>query len=498
MSNDRHDINYKGPSRDFNPDIGSARPTSGQAPATFDHEMYSAEVLRDQLDEVIKQTDLISVQAESELKRYNLKITTPKLLEAQKAIWPENIAEVKEYVTYKQYKALENKMDRASKYIRDQYVASIRGEDGTGALDVQRLAKVLNSEATNIKGFLNAYTKDIDDSAQKRVEELFQDWSKSAITHTGRLWSYFKERGPQSTSKIPESELAAIDDSDTGRYQALFKAKVNAVNQDLDRELSNFERHFMTTSDIFYHKFLGPSVNFRMSASKDLEMKANDTTVLGAEVKKAIGSLDTNMQVGLTDLLHRNQIFSLKIETIEDRIGTRESLKQILKQISEKSGIIASNFTETFDTGADDSLYEGIINSSTSSSQFLSSHNSLSGRELDDAHSQYVLSSGDTITGDITVADGVTIDGVDLSAHNHSGQDGSAKISGSGILEGSLLSEAVDIDESVPKPVNIKVTNFIDGGSYGTTSFLNAKLFWESDDQGQLYEIQITQRDSIS
>lgn len=499
MSDNYSDLDFSGPSREYKGQRGSNNPTSNINIPTFDGSDYSRQSLDRQLNEVIKQTELLINSADEDLEKFNLKIETDKLMEAQKAIWPESIPEVKDYVTYNQYKSLEGKLDRASKYIRDQYLSNIRSESGTGSLDVRKVASVLNIEATNIKGFLDAYVGNVDDPAVERAQELLQDWATSALVHSGRLWSYFSEGDKKNASKIPESEMALIQEQDAGKYQALFKAKVNAVNLELDRDISSFEKHFLTSSDLFYNKFLGPSIKFKLGAGNSLELKSNDNTVLGLEIKKAVESLNINTQAGLTDLLERNQIFSVKINNIENTIGRRESLKGIIENFSSKSNIKRSPFTDDGVDVVTDEKLAAALSGSTVFDEFSSAHGTLVGRAAEDAHPQYLLKAGDTITGDITVKDGIRVDGVDLSAHSHTGEDGSQKIAGLSILDNTLTSSVVDSGEYIDKPMNLRVlSGFEDGGTFGGATFLGANLFWESNNQNQMYEIQIVQRDGAT
>lgn len=499
MSNDYKDLSFSGPDKNYKAQKGSNNPASNVDIPTFDGSNYSRKTLDRQLNEIIKQTELLILSADEDLKNFNLKIETDKLMEAQKTIWPESIPEVKDYITYSQYQALDGRLDRASKYIRDQYLNNIRSEKGTGSLDVRKVANVLNTEATNIKGFLNAHVGNVSDAAVGRVQELLQDWATSALVHSGRLWSYFSERNKENTSQIPESEMALIEGQDAGKYQALFKAKVNAVNLELDRDLSSFEKHFSTSSDLFYNKFLGPSIRFRINAGKNLELKANDNTVLGTEIKKAVESLRINTQAGLTDLLERNQIFSVKMNKIEDTIGRRESLKGVINHLSSKSNVSYTPFVNGQPDIITDKALAEALSGSGQFDEFSSTHGTLAGREAKDAHPQYLLKAGDTITGDILFDDGIKIDGVDLSEHAHTGEDGSQKISGRSIMDGTLISDTVDVSEHITKPLNLRILNqFEDGGTFGSTTFLGANLFWESKDQNQMYEIQIVQRDSAT
>jgi hypothetical protein len=503
MSENRNDLRYQGPDRDYEAGPGSNTEVINPLPPVQDGEYYNFDNLASQLDLIIQQTNLIEDKSTVELSKFNLKINNEKLLEAQNVIWPETIPDVKNYVTYNEYKALEPRTDRASKYIKDAYKDSIRGEEGSGLFDIKKLAKILNVEAKSVKGFIDAYNQaSVDDSAQSRIQELFQDWASSSLRHTGRLLSFFEKGKQANTSKIPEPQMATISESDAVRYQALFKARINAVNLEIDRELSNFERHFLNSSDVFYNKFLGPSLKFHLNAGRDLAVMGNDNTLLGAEAAKVNESLYINMETALLDLFHRSEIFDLKISTIEDRIGRRESLKEIFKQMSQKSGVTATVFiSEIPDLPSDRSLVKELETQNTvqqSISGLFSSHNSLTGREAADAHPQYLLKSGGEVTGDISVDSGIKIDGVDFSAHAHTGLDGSTKISGTSILEGTLETSVVDVSESVPKPVDLKLIGFQEGGQSGDVTLLSAQFNWGSLDENQIYEVQITKRDSAT
>jgi hypothetical protein len=52
----------------------------------------------------------------------------------------------------------------------------------------------------------------------------------------------------------------------------------------------------------------------------------------------------------------------------------------------------------------------------------------------EDSHPQYLLKTGGTLSGNVTLDEGVTIDGIDPSLHAHDGSDGSVRI------------KAIDID----------------------------------------------------
>ena len=81
-----------------------------------------------------------------------------------------------------------------------------------------------------------------------------------------------------------------------------------------------------------------------------------------------------------------------------------------------------------------------------------------------DHHPQYLLRSGGTIFGDIIVEDGITIDGVDISAHAHTGDDGSVKI------------KSTDIDFNEPREDSDISNSFSDGVIQVQLSQFNATI----------------------
>jgi len=493
---DYKDIAYQGPNKEYTPQMGSLGQRQDQR-VVGGINPYSKATLISILDQIIEETDVISRSADEVMKSFNLLINTEKLKTAQSAIWPSVVGDPVDYITYSQYKALLSYSDRASLHIVQQYRAAAQGEQGSGALDVDRVSSVINTEAKNIKGFLNDYSSEINDSAEQRSLEMLQDWASETLRHTGRLRSYFQARSPQDTSKIPDSEMVKIEKSEAAKYQSLFKAKINAINLNLNKDLEDFEKLYTKSSEIFYGKFLGPSIKFNRDIGTDLEAKSNDGTVLGREVGLAMESIVTNTKAALTDMIQRNISFFKKINAIEDKIGKRDSFKDIMKQLSIKSGNSSTKFIEDDpDPNTTSDLVSNLSGGSAYLDSFLSNHNSLSGRELDDAHPQYILKAGDTIAGDIEVEDDVKIGGIVFSTHEHNGLDGSSKISGSSLVEGTLSTGSVNVDELVDKPINLKVIDYAENSTATGDRVLDAKLIWESKNENQMYEIQILKRES--
>ena len=105
MSDNNNDLGYSGPEKEYRPQIGSNLGLPVNELNTFDDRIYNYETLVTQLDQIIKDTNLVETLSEEELNKFTLKITTDKLSEAQSSIWPQSIPDVKDYVTYNEYKA---------------------------------------------------------------------------------------------------------------------------------------------------------------------------------------------------------------------------------------------------------------------------------------------------------------------------------------------------------------------------------------------------------
>ena len=104
------------------------------------------------------------------------------------------------------------------------------------------------------------------------------------------------------------------------------------------------------------------------------------------------------------------------------------------------------------------SLFRQVAISPTRKDDLKSSHSLLQDLE-EDHHPQYLLKDGGRIIGDILVAEGVTIDGVDLNTHAHTGTDGSTKISSLDIdYEKARNSDR--IKDAVTAPILIAIAQF--------------------------------------
>jgi hypothetical protein len=188
----------------------------------------------------------------------------------------------------------------------------------------------------------------------------------------------------------------------------------------------------------------------------------------------------------LTDQLNRNEKFNQQINNLTVRMKLRDSYVGYIQQLNGKLETPTINPFAKIELSAEEeemhvAYAEAIDEVLTQTNEFTSAHNLLDGRLEDDAHPQYLLKSGGEMTGNITLGDGVKIDGVVPREHRHRGPsvDGTEQIHGEDILD--LVTTSINRDESICTPQNLRhIVNKAATGGNGVT-LINSMLAWECD-----------------
>lgn len=478
------DISFKGPSKEVTPPLGRTTPLPRTtAPNIKDY--ADQDRLKKLLEKVKKETNSLITDAEEELTRFNMNVSPgSKLEEAHTIEWPSELGDVKDYVSYAEYKALENTQSRSGTYIRKTYEDTIRGPMGTPALDAISLARAVHHEAVNIEEFLDDYVGDVSDASEKRTVELLQDWAENALRHTRNVRSIYQERG--KVSPISASELGSINGERAAKYQALFKVRLNEVNNKIASLQEEITKNHTTFSDAYFKRFLGPAMNMRLAVTKDFEQALLDKGMLGESVTKTNPKLNDDLQMLLADQMRRNEIFNSKTEDLKKQLKIRDGWVKAIRDLEVKGKPLKAKFNPTPPTPTETETWSNI---QPVVDEFNSSHSELRDRDADDAHEQYLLKAGDTITGDIEVEPGVTIDGVDINTHAHTGLDGSQKIRGIDLVGGTLPNSTVDTSDQPDVPTSLRLLSQRAVMTNPGTVGIEVTLAWDGDDAG--YEVQI-------
>ena len=463
-------LQYQGPERDYKAPVDNfaqiqspyftVAPTKGYADLDYLLEML----------EIIKKECLsIYSRAEKTLALFSVPVDRADkiLLEAHDIVYPDD--KTPGYITFDEYKYLSNiGYTSAVQTVKNYYEIKLRGVAGTSDLDFARVANLIYDEAIRIGAFIEKYIGELDETAEYRAIEVFQDWAEN----TGPILAQISATVQTvSAAGLPQSELDSLTPELSSRSQALFQTKLNTHNKIISETLSDLKRSWADPADGFYNKSLGPSLLFHIKASKTLTEPNNyvlhqKNSVLKKELDGVVNGLAVNYSVALNDMIVRNRLFRSSCDTILANINGSDIYRAYIKQLSTKGTTINKTFVESSTVKQTEIVRKATNPLTTSASSYhqsnhvKSTHNDLLGRLDDDAHPQYLNISGGEIKGEITLAAGAKIDGIVPSQHRHNGKDGSSRIRGEDIVYGTLGDKAIEVEPTTVVPQNLRISKF--------------------------------------
>lgn len=454
------DLEYR-PPLDGIPQVRNKRMT-GEIPTTGYADL---DYLQEQLDIISNGAALAYSWAEKELAKYSLKVDTEdaELVKAHDLVYPSDTTPG--YITFDEYKYLLTTIDTAAvQYVQSYYEAKLRGPNGSTSLDVLLMARVLHAEVARIRSFITNYIGELDETAEFRTVELFQDWTENTKIAIERLQRTLKTK---VVAEIPKSELDQLDGTGATDYQVLFQTKLNGLNKRISQSIKNLDKNWNKPSESFYNKVLGPALKFQHGTAARVTdptaLNPIDMPTLAQEAKGIVTGLAVNFTVALSDQMRRNQMCDMLVEEVLNNIDLRDVYRSYIDQLSDKGTKLPVSYVDSSNVEQADAIYSALhplshtINDTYESDQLRASHQDLSDRLDPAAHPQYLLKTGGTITGDIELAEGVKIGGIILHEHKHNGLDGSSKISGSDIIPGTISPDNVSSGSSTAVPKNLTI-----------------------------------------
>jgi hypothetical protein len=251
---------------------------------------------------------------------------------------------------------------------------------------------------------------------------------------------------------LPEAEVDKTTKKQAAQFQAFFSIKVNSLTTIIDSQLDTLHKDLVTNCNVFYSKYLSPSLRFKTKVVSDFALDIRTTNMktelpsLSEEAAIALLAAEGNFKSVLTDLLERRNNTSAKIDSLYQSIVQRRKYTSFISQLSAKA--VNREKIVTVETDSNyAALLSGLFVDDSQVNSLKSSHSLLDDLN-EDSHPQYLMKSGGIITGDITVENGAKIDGVQIGEHSHSGSDGSTRI------------RSIDIDyESVRNEINLQQIN---------------------------------------
>lgn len=497
--------NAYNPREQYNPAIGSNVPVPDDPDARPLDTYADLNGLKQLLELLLSETRELEEELEEDMLSFSMPVTgaDPKLQEAHQKEWPSRLGKPGDQVSYRYYKALRLRDTTSALYLRKRYEEAARGVTGTNSIDILTVTALIKDEALLIREFINAYIHQVDDSSEFRVLELFQDWVESALVSVRQFWEFF-ETGKTTTEPLPADEVAGITPEEARRGQAVFKVKLNSYNSMISQDLEYVHKNFSEFAPVFYKKFLGPALNYRLNIGRR-EIPSN--TMISREIEQASRTLDTNLRSALADQSRRTKLFTSKVSKVRKDMAERDKYRSYIKQLSAKGTPLpksaayvmvntqeSSREIEFWDAEQRIAAARNSI-SPDASGTFYAPHG-----VLDDLgenhHDQYLLrDGGNEIVGDIEMAlgpggqasDGALIDGMRPSTHKHTGSDGTLQVEGTDIKNNTLRDEVVDVDAKPDPPTGLKVINY---RANLDSPMIEATIAWQGSNM-YTYEVQV-------
>jgi len=286
------------------------------------------------------------------------------------------------------------------------------------------------------------------------------------------------------------AEVDQTTKADAKRYQAVFAARLNYSTGETKRLEEELSRHFKDPSNAFYGNFLGPALKFRKEISSKIGLKKKGNSIIKDAFDASL-VIDNNMETLLADLMTRNKLYDSRMNLLLEKVGQNDAFASAINSLSAKGTTASKHFTGNIVNHDAEDQYKKLYTTYSESSPniFQSSHSGLANLTSDD-HPQYLKKAGDTITGDISVAAGKKIDGVDVGSHAHTSTDGSVQLSGADLAAGSLTDSTIDTSDKPTAISSLTSTTGVDSNE--------VILSWDGDDENY-YEVQIAtlERDSL-
>lgn len=486
------DIEFTGPNQEYDPPIGGNLDETRIPRTTLSTSYANLDSLEDTLKKLLALLDELDNTLDNSLDIKGLPIDPldERLNEAHELSWPSELGPTKNYVSYRYYKYISLQNTTASNVIKKAFEESARDVGGTKALDIKKITDSTRNEALLIQEFTKTYVGKLIDAAEHRTVELFQDWSQSALYHTGRFQTLFST-GVQT--KLPDDEVSSLSSPEARNGQAVFKVKLNDVNRKLAESQDYLDKNFTQYAPVFYQNFLGPALQFRLNVSS----KFNPTQgIYGKEVSRASDSLDANLVMLQGDQIKRNAIYDKYMHTIYDQISEQNTYQNYITQLAPLGQSLPADqgFVDVQDTPDETQFFEdagNVVPDSDPTLSISSPHNALIGRDAVDAHPIYFLKAGDTLSGNLELEEDVRVDAIIPHLHKHNGIDGSVQIDGKDILGGTLNTDLIDTNEKPPRPTNLHLCDQKTAVATPGLSVTDIVMCWDGVSSLQ-YEIQIS------
>lgn len=366
--------------------------------------------------------------------------STFELEVAHKAVWKDLLKHKEEAKTfqepsvicYEEYIFAQKHLCRACRSFIKEYELAISHSSFGHLVEVRKALSYLYNEIALLRNIvINYLGDDYVDETESQIAKYITDWANSATHYTQQL---AKEITSQPAS-IPQSELDQISKKQAAQFQAFFSIKINSLQMELQTLLNLIKRDSVDTASTFYSNYLLPALNFKSKVVDPLMLEISTTDLakrtpkLMEEMYVANSAITGNLGSVTADFLERNNQIYKRFDALLQALRLKRKYVNYLTQL-ESMGVDRNKVLITSDVENLEKykrLFKTTFIDDSKRESLRSSHSDLDDIE-EDAHPQYLRRDGGVIVGNIDIEEGVKVAGMDLSNHNHSGDDGSAAI----------------------------------------------------------------------
>jgi hypothetical protein len=409
----------------------------------------------------------------------------------------EYINEVKiedpDYVSFSQYLYAEEHGCRSCRKFVKEYDRLISHSVFVHLFDFRYYVKLLLHESSCIKeSLLYDFGEDYEDESQQQAAQFYFSWAKMAENHSRLITEELNSK----TDSIATSEVDNISKKQAAQFQAFFSIRVASYTEAIDNLLFSLKKDLEDTCEIFYKRFVAPSLRFKTKVSAPLELDLLTTSlgtaapILSEEVITAVNAFRGNFGSILTDMVQRRNNVQSKFDNLLSFNIQRKKYINYIDSLASKASSRPKIILINVEDKTSD-IFASIFIDKSKRDSLKSSHDSLD--ELDkDSHPQYLLRGGGNIFGDITVAEGVTIDGVDLDQHAHTGADGTVRIKSTDIDYDTVREETTLLETEEGSLLQVSIDSFLSSIKQGGMPTTDAIVLISIPDEFQdKYEFEI-------
>ena len=402
------------------------------------------------------------------------------------------------YISFDQYLYAEEHGCRTCRKFVKEYDRLISHSVFVHLFDFRYYLKLILNESNCIKNsLLYDFGGQYEDESQEQAAAFYYSWAQMAENHTRLIAEELTRQG----DKLPTSEVDILSKKQSAQFQAFFSIRIASYTDAIDSILFSLKKDLIDNCDIFYERYVSPSLRFKTQVAAPLELDiqttnmANKMPKLAEEVITAVNAFKGNFGSLLSDMVQRRSNLSKKFNSILSLNIQRRKYISYIDQLSTKASsrpkIIVSVENDTSSV-----FFDNIVIDPSERQTLKSSHGNLDDLNLNH-HPQYLLRSGGTIFGDIFVEDGVTIDGVDISAHSHTGNDGSVKIKSTDIDYDSAREESEVESAFAEGTIQVQLSGFSSSIRQGGIPVVDAIVEINIPDEiKDIYEFEILYKES--